>query len=189
MRGHIIAAAALAAVSLAMSAAQASAGERFAASFSGFNELGGLGAGETGAILSDGTATLSLDLDEKAGTLAYTLTFTGLSSPVLQAHIHFGKRHVAGNVVVFLCSNVGVPAGTPAAPACPPNGGTVSGTLTAANVIGVPTQNIPANNFDALADAIESNTAYGNIHTNNFKAGEIRGEVRRFADEQVRDRD
>ena len=53
--------------------ARSPAGERFAASFSGFNEIGALGAGETGAILSNGTATLTLDLDERAQTLKFTL--------------------------------------------------------------------------------------------------------------------
>jgi hypothetical protein len=33
--------------------------------------------------------------------------------------------------------------------------------------------------FDALEDALTSNTAYGNIHTTKFPAGEIRGEIRR----------
>jgi hypothetical protein len=37
----------------------------FSATFSGFEEIGGLGAGETGAIFSPGKATLDLDLTEK----------------------------------------------------------------------------------------------------------------------------
>ena len=36
--------------------------------------------------------------------------------------------------------------------------------------------------FDALTDALTSNTAYGNIHTVNFPAGEIRGQIRREGD-------
>ena len=188
MKGHLLAAAALAAASLAMPAAQASAGERFAANFSGFNELGALNA-ETGAILSNGTARVSLDLDERAKTLTFTLTFSGLSTPITQSHIHFGKRHVPGGVIVFFCASTGTPA-----PAGTPNcgggtSGTVTGTITAANVIGPTAQNITPGDFDGLADAIESNTAYGNIHTTKFPAGEIRGEVRRFADEQFPDHD
>jgi CHRD domain len=34
-------------------------------------------------------------------------------------------------------------------------------------------------NFDGLVDALRSHTAYGNIHTVQFPAGEIRGEIRR----------
>ena len=36
-----------------------------------------------------------------------------------------------------------------------------------------------AGNFDALTDALTSNTAYANVHTKNFPAGEIRGQVRK----------
>jgi hypothetical protein len=55
----------------------------------------------------------------------------------------------------------------------------VTGTWSAANVIAVPGQNIPtAGNFNALVAALESDTAYGNIHTTLFPAGEIRGQIR-----------
>jgi hypothetical protein len=58
-------------------------------------------------------------------------------------------------------------------------GGTVTGTLTAANVLPIAGQGVPAGDFQALVDALESDTAYANIHTSNFPAGEIRGQVRR----------
>jgi hypothetical protein len=55
----------------------------------------------------------------------------------------------------------------------------VTGTLSAANVLAIAGQNVPAGDFDALVDALESDTAYANIHTTSFPAGEIRGEIRR----------
>jgi hypothetical protein len=54
------------------------------------------------------------------------------------------------------------------------NGGTVSGTVTPADVVAITGLNVTAGDFDALTDALASNTAYGNIHTTNFPAGEIR---------------
>jgi hypothetical protein len=153
--------------------------EEFHATFSGFNEVGGLGAGETGAILSEGKGTLTLDLDRATQTLKFQLSFSGLSAPVTQAHIHFGKVHTAGGVMVFFCSNL--QTAPPGVQACPAAGGTVSGTIMAANVLAVPGQHISAGDFDALTDALTSNTAYANIHTANFPAGEIRGEIRRSA--------
>ena len=148
----------------------------FSAKFSGFQEIGGINA-ETGAILSDGTATLDLDLNRSAGTLNFKLTFSALGSPVTQSHIHFGKNHVPGGVIVFFCTNLGnAPAGTQA---CPANGGTVTGTIHAADVVGPAGQNVTLGDFDALADALESNTAYGNIHTAKFPGGEIRGQIHR----------
>ena len=104
----------MAVLALTLSGAAASA-EEFSARFSGFQEVGGVGAGQTGAILSDGTATLRLNLDKNADTMTYQLTYADLSAAVTQAHIHFGKRHVGGGIIVFLCTNLANgPAGTPA---------------------------------------------------------------------------
>src|SRR5215467_6675446 len=155
--------------------------EQFEAKFSGFQEVGALAAvgapnAETGAILSNGTGKLTLDLDRKVQSITYTLTFSNLSTPVTHSHIHFGKEHVPGGVIVFLCTNLGNgPAGTPA---CPAGGGTVTGTITPASVIGPVAQNIIAGDFAGLVRALESDAVYGNVHTVRFPAGEIRGQVR-----------
>ena len=156
--------------------------EDFVAHLTGFQEIGAL-VGPTGAIRANGSGTLHLDLDRKAGTAKWTLTYTGvgttapLTGTVTQAHIHFGQRHVAGGVMVFFCANIAAaPAGTQP---CPVNSGTVSGTFTSANVLAIATQNVVANDFDALVDALASNTAYANIHTTALPAGEIRGQIHR----------
>ncbi|MBV8804020.1 MAG: CHRD domain-containing protein [Sinobacteraceae bacterium] len=151
-------------------------GDHFHAVLSGFNEIGALNA-NTGAILSEGHGTLDLQINRATQTITFTETFSGLGSPVTQSHIHFGKTHVAGGVMVFFCSNLAsAPAGTQP---CPAGGGTVTGTLTAANVLAIAGQNVPAGDFDALTDALESNTAYVNVHTTGFPAGEIRGQIHR----------
>ena len=183
MRRSLLACAALTGVMLAASPAWADRdgdGEKFRARLSGFNEVGGVGAGQTGAILSGGTATAEVELDKSAGTATYTLTISGtFSSAVTQAHIHFGKVHVGGGIMVYFCANPPAvapgPAGTPTCPAS----GTVTGTWSAASVVGPAAQNVPVGDFDALVQALESNTAYANIHTVTFKAGEIRGQMRR----------
>jgi hypothetical protein len=156
----------------------------FAATFSGFEEVGPLGADELGAILSPGKASLDLHLDRQARTITFTLTFSGLSN-VLQSHIHFGKRHMPGGVIVFFCTNLGnAPAGTQL---CPTSAGTVTGTIVGGSVVGgAAGQGIPAGDFDGLVAALDSDTAYGNIHTKAFPAGEIRGQVRRDDDDDNR---
>jgi hypothetical protein len=174
MRRSVLAEAILAAAVAAVPAAYANAQE-FHAKFSGFNEVGALNA-ETGAILSNGQATLALKLNKQLQSLTYTLTYSNLVA-VMQAHIHFGKVHVPGGVIVFLCTNLG--NGPAVTPACPATGGTVTGMLTPASVVGPTAQNISLGNFDGLTDALLSETAYGNIHTTKFPAGEIRGEIRR----------
>ena len=95
----ILAAGGLAALSGGFAQAQ-----EFGAKLNGFEELGALNA-ETGAIRSNGQGTLDLDVDKNQAT--YTLTYSGLSAPVTQAHIHFGKIHVPGGVMVFFCTNLG----------------------------------------------------------------------------------
>jgi len=143
----------------------------------------------TRAVLSDGRGTAKLDLDRNAGTIAYKLTYSnvGTTPPktgtVLFAHIHFGKSRDSGGILVFFCSNIGNgPTGTPA---CLLNSGTVTGTWTAASVLAIIGQNVAAGDFDALVDALNSNTAYANVHTTAFGAGEIRGQCR---SEDLRDR-
>src|SRR5580765_3066166 len=164
--------------------------EEFVTRLNGFEELGAINA-QTGAIRSNATGTLQLNLDKQAGTATFTLTYSNvgttapLTGTVTQAHIHFGKRRDSGGVMVFFCTNLGNgPVGTPA---CPANSGTVSGTLTAASVVAIAGQNVKAGDFDALVDALESNTAYANIHTTALPAGEIRGQVHR--DRRDRDHD
>ena len=149
----------------------------FSARLNGFEEIGGLGAGETGAILSDGKGTLSLDVSKSQ--ITYKLTYSGLSSDAQQAHIHFGKLHVAGGIMAWLCQSAAKPSPTAGTPTCPATGGTVTGTLTAASVIGPTPQNVTPGDFDAITDALNSNTAYANVHTAKFPVGEIRGQVRR----------
>lgn len=152
----------------------------FSARLNGFEELGAINA-QTGAILSDGKGTLKLSLDKQAGTITYTLTYSNVGTkppgtgPVTQAHIHFGKARDSGGIMVFLCTNLGNgPAGTPT---CPTTSGTVTGTITAAQVLAIATQNVTAGDFDALEDALTSDTAYVNVHTTAHPAGEIRGQI------------
>jgi hypothetical protein len=174
MRHSSYTASVLAAAAIGLLASAANA-QQFQARLSGFNELGSL-TSETGAILSNGQGTLDVVLNRNASTATYTLSYSGLSTPVTQAHIHFGKVHVPGGIFVFLCTNLGNgPAGTPA---CPSTGGTVTGTIMAASVLAVPGQNIQAGDFNEVIDILTSNTAYANVHTSKFPAGEIRGQVR-----------
>lgn len=166
----------LAAVTLLFSSMPARA-QDYSAKYSGFQEVGGVGAGETGAILSTGHATLKLTVDKTAQTLTYTLTYSGLTN-VTQTHIHFGKEHVAGGIMVFFCTNLGNgPAGTPACPDDTAGEVTVTGTITATGVVGPTAQNIAAGDFAGVVAALASDTVYGNIHTKQFPAGEIRGQV------------
>jgi len=142
--------------------------EHFRANLVGFNEIP--------SILSEATGTVDLWLNRDEMTLTYKVTFSGLTSPTTQSHIHFGKIHTNGTPIVYFCTNLAPPAGVPVPPPCP-NSGTVTGVLTMADVIGIPAQNVTKGDFDAVEDALNSDTAYANVHTQNFQGGEIRGQI------------
>lgn len=144
-------------------------GTAFSARLSGFNEV-------PLTILSPGSGSAQVNIDRATSTISYTLTYADTTSDVTQAHIHFGKKHTAGGIIAFLCSNVGTPpSGTPA---CPAQGGTVTGTINATQVVAQEPQNVPGGDFNALVSAIASGTGYVNVHTTRFPAGELRGQLR-----------
>jgi hypothetical protein len=126
---------------------------------------------------------------EAGGTvIEYVLTYRDLSSPVLQAHIHFGRPAITGGIVLFLCTNLTPPAGVPAPQACPNPPATIMGALTAANVIAVPGQGIDAGavGFAEMLKAIQADAAYVNVHTTNHPSGEIRGRLGDRSDDEDR---
>jgi hypothetical protein len=196
MRRYKLIGTALCAGVLALWGSRAEA-EEFSARLTGFQELGSLPnvnltanpqtvANPTGAILSDATGTLKLDLDEKAGKATWTLTYSNvgttppLTGTVTQAHIHFGKARDSGGIMVFFCTNLTPPVGAPTPAKCPLNStdpAGLTGTFMKDDVVAIAGQNVNAMDFDALADALNSNTAYANIHTTALPAGEIRGQV------------
>jgi hypothetical protein len=114
-------------------------------------------------------------VDQRRQEIRYTLSYDGLPTTALQAHIHFGNPSQSGGISTFLCTNLGNgPAGTQA---CPPSG-TISGTITPADVIGPVGQGIAAGEFRELVDAIKAHVAYVNVHSTQYLGGEIRGQLR-----------
>ena len=128
------------------------------------------------AVSTAASGSVRLRVDPAAGTIAYTVRYVGLEGAVTQSHIHFGARTEAGGISAFLCSNLGNgPAGTPACPV--DNPGEVSGTLTAASVIGPTTQGIAPGEFSELLAAIRADRTYVNVHSSKFPGGEVRGQI------------
>jgi hypothetical protein len=63
-------------------------------------------------------------------TISFSLSYADMSSPVLYAHIRFGASKTNGGIMVFLCGGKNP---TP----CPASG-TITGTITAADVSVLP---------------------------------------------------
>jgi hypothetical protein len=96
-----------------------------------------------GALLATGTFTGSIS----GSSLTWKLSFSKLTGKALAAHVHLGRRGVAGPVVVPLC------------------GPCVSGVHKTSKL----TSKVKA--------ALLSGGAYVNVHTAKNAAGEIRGQV------------
>ena len=154
---------------LTLIAVSASADEQVRTRLIGYEEtpltINSAGSGEFKATIEGGGAVIE-----------YELSYRNLSSPVTQAHIHFGRPAITGGIVLFLCTNVGGSAGTQACPNAP---ATIRGVLTAANVIALPAQGIDAGavGFAEMLKAIRADAAYVNVHTTNHLSGEIRGRL------------
>ena len=137
--------------------------ERFSASLAGANEVP--------PVNTAGTA--DFQMTNHHGTIAFSLNFADLSGNPAAAHLHFAPSKVAGGVMIWLCGGGGQPA-------CPAStSGTITGTITAANVTGPVAQGIAAGDLDSALEAVRDGLSYANMHTPNFGSGEIRGQVRR----------
>jgi hypothetical protein len=125
-------------------------------------------------------------------SIEYKLSYSGVPAPT-QAHIHFGARALSGGISAWLCDTATNAAPAPPAPAvddvpvCPPapNGTkvSVSGTITAPDIIGPAAQGIAAGELAELIAAIKAGAAYANVHTTGFPLGEIRGQLDRRGDD------
>jgi hypothetical protein len=113
----------------------------------------------------------------------YRLSYEDLEGgAVSAAHIHLGQPNVNGAVAAFLCGGGGQEP-------CPASPGTVTGTITAANVMPISTQSLPAGAFDELVDRIEDGFTYVNVHTAASPGGEVRGQIDGDDDDDDRDDD
>ena len=169
-------------------------GNRFAARLSGDNEVHFIAAPTPalrGAISTQARGSFRAVIDDRAEMIHYELSFEGLEADVTQSHIHFGQRHTVGGIVVWLCQTAGTPAPAAVAavtPFCPTPGGTVTGTITPAQVLTATGQGIDAGEFDEVVRAIRAGATYANVHSTVFAPGEIRGRIER-GDRGHHDRD
>ena len=126
---------------------------------------------EVPSVSSTGTGSFEAEIDGDAGTISYTLTYSGLEgSSTLFAHIHLGQRSVNGGVSAFLCGGGGKPP-------CTPTSGLVSDMIFPSDVIGPTGQGIASGEMGELIAAIRAGRTYANVHTDKHPGGEIRGQI------------
>jgi hypothetical protein len=132
---------------------------------------------EVPAISSPGEGRFSVQISGSGSSLSYQLSYSKLLGAVTQSHIHIAQRGVNGGIMIFLCSNLGNgPAGTQACPASP---GSISGTITADDVVAAAAaQGVAAGELGEVLRAMRNGVTYVNVHSNLFPGGEIRGQLR-----------
>jgi hypothetical protein len=136
----------------------------FRARLSGFQEVP--------TVSTTGSGEFRAKLDSSESSLSYELEYSGLQGgPAAAAHVHLGARGTNGGVMFFLCGGGGKPV-------CPATAGSVSGTVTAADIIGPAGQGIAPGEFAEVLRAMRSGVAYANVHTPpTWPGGEIRGQI------------
>jgi len=107
------------------------------------------GSQETPKNKSKGSGSFTGKVVEKGKSkkLTWKLTYKGLTGPAAAAHIHLGKRGVAGPVAIPLCG---------------PCKSGVHGTVKVT---------------EKIVKAFENHKAYANVHTAKYPNGEIRGQI------------
>jgi len=147
-----------------------------------------VGLNEVPSVSTGASGTFYAVLNKEETELTYWLSFSDLTAPTSQAHIHFGQHHTNGGISVWLCEG-SIQAPTASTPACGPAGSTAgqvtAGVLTSAEVIGPAGQGIAATEFAELIAAMRAGAAYANVHSVSpttppgvqFPGGEIRGQI------------
>jgi CHRD domain len=136
---------------------------------------------EVPALSTPGVGDFRTSISRSRDEIRYTLTFSDLESDVTQAHIHFENRTNNGPIVVFLCTNLG--NGTAGTQACPAGGGTITGTITPADIsasaasAGAVAAGIGVGEFDEFVRAIRAGATYVNVHSVGRPGGEVRAQL------------
>jgi hypothetical protein len=135
------------------------------------------GPEETPSILSQARGRFKAVVSDDGTSMDYTLTYDGFLTAVAVAHIHIGQKGFPGGVTIFLCGGGGRPA-------CPSPGGTVTGTIKAADVGAIPAQELAAGDLPKVLRAMRAGLTYVNVHTMAHGGGEIRGQIRAVRDDE-----
>jgi hypothetical protein len=129
---------------------------------------------EVPSISTNAKGEIKLKLN--GSSIQYRLEYSGFGTGTppnnaMAAHIHFAQEGVNGGIAAFLCGGGGKPA-------CPQSSGTVTGTITGADVRDLDvTQGLKAGDIAALIRAIKAGYTYANVHSVKFTGGEIRGQI------------
>jgi CHRD domain len=133
------------------------------------------GIEEPPSVITRASGEFKATISRDESSIDYELSYEDLQGTVTQGHIHVGQRGVNGGISVWLCGTATNP-GPVGTPLCP-SSGTVTGTITAATVVGPAGQGVAAGEFEDLLRALRSGVTYANVHSSMFPGGEVRGQI------------
>ena len=136
-----------------------------------------IGYEEVPAVSTGAGGELRARISNDETSISYELSYSDLEGSVTQSHIHLGQPGVNGGISVWLCSNLASPPTPPGVQPCPPPPATITGTLTAADVVGPAGQGIDPGQFSELIQAIRARSTYVNIHSTKWPGGEVRSQI------------
>jgi|WetSurMetagenome_2_1015567.scaffolds.fasta_scaffold216712_2 hypothetical protein len=120
-------------------------------------------------VFSAGSGDFTGSLNSDTTGLDFTLTYKELSSNPTTIQILFSQPGNNGGVIATLCGATSNP--------CQSSPGSLTGMITASNIIALPEQGIIAGEFAKFLEVIRQGKAFINISTTRFRNGEILGKI------------
>ena len=160
----------MAALLFGLSATVAAKELKFEADLSGAQEV----TTPAGGVVTDTTGTIEVEFDKALTSAQFRLAVSN-GTGTIQAHLHCASAGENGPVVSFLFGPVEPPVDV--------SDGSVDGTLTNSDIIppdtpeAIETCGVPLNNIASLAFAMRAGKIYANVHSSDFLAGVVRGQL------------
>ena len=143
---------------------------KFKAGLSGAQEV----TSPAGGVVTDTTGTITVEFDEALTNAQFRIAVrNGIG--ITQAHFHCAPAGVNGSVVAFLFGPVDPPVDV--------SDGSIAFTLENNDIIppdtpeSIETCGVALNNIASLAFAMRAGRIYTNVHSTDFPAGVIRGQL------------
>lgn len=126
------------------------------------------GSNEVHTVVSEATGKATFQLSKDGNVLSYKLIVEDIEN-VTMAHIHLGAPGINGGVVLWLYPS------SPPAQLIPgySSGMLKQGEATSSNLVGA----LAGQDLSVLIDHMIAGNAYVNVHTSQYGAGEIRGQI------------
>jgi hypothetical protein len=131
---------------------------------------------EVSVVSTSGRGQFRADIAADETSFEFELSSQDIQGTVTMAHIHVAQPDVAGAIVIHFCGSGGKAA-------CPASPATLTGTITAADVVasanvGRVNSLIAATELQEVIALMRQRSTYVNVHSSLSPGGEVRGNIR-----------